>query len=279
VSSAAAARLRALLEARLGAWPGAIEHFETLGSTSDHLRSRAREGAPQWSVALADEQTAGRGRHGRSWVSPRGGLYLSVLLRPDLPAERGALLPLAVAVAACEAVDELGLRAQIKWPNDLVIGDRKLGGILVEATSDGGRLESAIIGIGINLELGEDERALPPELRRASASLRAETGRAVAPVDAAAAVLARLTAWYAALGRDERGRMLSAWRERSASWWGSTVEVRCGESVLRGTARDIDDRGALLLDLPDGSTVALLSGDARELSRALSRPERAEPPA
>jgi BirA family biotin operon repressor/biotin-[acetyl-CoA-carboxylase] ligase len=269
----AAARLRALLEARLGEWPGEIEHFESLASTSDRLRSHPR--APQWSVVLADEQTAGRGRHGRSWASPRGGLYLSVLLRPSLAADRAALLPLAVAVASCDALEELGLRAQIKWPNDLVVGGRKLGGILVEASSDGGRLESAIVGIGFNLDLGED--TLPAGLRGASTSFRAETGRAVSPLDAAAVVLARLTVWYAALARDERGRMLSAWRERSASWWGSAVEVRCGESVLRGIARDVDHRGALLLDLADGSTVALLSGEARELRLAPSGPERVEP--
>jgi BirA family biotin operon repressor/biotin-[acetyl-CoA-carboxylase] ligase len=265
----AAARLRALLEARLGAWPGDIEHLGSVGSTSDRLRALPR--APQWSVVLADEQTAGRGRHGRSWISPPGGLYLSVLLRPNLAAGRAALLPLAVAVAACEALEELGLRARIKWPNDLVVADRKLGGILVEASSDGSRLEAAVVGIGVNLEA-----ALPPGLE--GTSFRVETGRSLPAVDAAAAVLARLTVWYAALARDEMAaRVLSAWRERSASWWGSAVEVRCGDSVLRGIARDVDERGALLLDLPDGSTVALLSGEAREVRLAPSRPERVEP--
>jgi BirA family biotin operon repressor/biotin-[acetyl-CoA-carboxylase] ligase len=269
----AAARLRGLLEARLGEWPGEIEHFQSLASTSDRLRSRPR--APQWSVVVADEQTAGRGRHGRSWASPRGGLYLSVLLRPSLAAGRAALLPLAVAVACCDALEELGLHAQIKWPNDLVVGDRKLGGILVEASSDGGRLDSAIVGIGVNLDLAED--ALPAGLAGASTSFRAETGRTVSPLETAAVVLARLTVWYAALARDERGRMLSAWRERAASWWGSAVEVRCGESVLCGVARDVDHRGALLLDLPDGTSVALLSGEARELRLAPSGPRRVEP--
>jgi BirA family biotin operon repressor/biotin-[acetyl-CoA-carboxylase] ligase len=263
--SSAAARLRALLEARLGAWPGQIEHFDSVESTSDYLRARPR--APQWSVVLADAQTAGRGRHGRSWASPPGGLYLSVLLRPILLAERAVLLPLAVAVAACEAMEELGLRTEIKWPNDLVVRGRKLGGILVEASSDGARLDSAIVGVGINLE------GAPPAGQDLT-SFRAETGESVGAVDAAAAVLARLTLWYAALARDDRGRVLSAWRERSASWWGSAVEVRSGETVLRGIARGVDHRGALLLDLPDGSTAALLSGDARELRLIPTRPGR-----
>jgi BirA family biotin operon repressor/biotin-[acetyl-CoA-carboxylase] ligase len=266
VASRNDAALREQLAARGLSWRAPIEHFATITSTSDLLKERARAGAQEWSVVLAERQTAGRGRAGRSWASPSGNLFLSVLLRPKMAAAAAALLPLAAGVAAAEAVAELGLDALLKWPNDLVVRGRKLGGILVEGTSSAGGLESAVVGIGLNLSL--DPADLGDELHDRVTSVRVETGRAAGVAPAAAAVLARLGVWYDALSREETARVLAAWRERSIPWWGRIVEARRGASVVRGIAQGLDERGALVIDLDDGSRIAVASGEVNELRLA-----------
>ena len=262
-----AERIRRMLAQRGKAWPAPLEHLATVGSTNDRLKQRAREGAADWTALVADVQTAGRGRHGRSWVSRAGDLALSVLVRPPALPDALLLLPLAVGVAVAAAVAELGVDASLKWPNDVVVprgrGDAadygKLAGILVEGVSEGERV-AAVIGVGLNLV------AAPPEARgAASTSLRAETGRDVERDAAAAAVLAHMTVWYDAVARCEAGAVVEAFTARALPWWGRTVEVRSGETALRGTARGIDSRGALLLELEDGSTAALVSGEARQV--------------
>lgn len=256
-------RLRVLLEGRGLTWPAPIEHSETLGSTSDRLKDLARAGAPGWTVVLAEQQTAGRGRQGRSWLSPRGNVFLSVLLRPALPAHYLTLVPLAAGVAVCEALGEAGLEARLKWPNDLLVRGRKLAGVLAEASSGSGGLEAVVLGVGVNV--GLDPRDLPLEIRESTTSISAETRREADTVAVAAAVLARLTLWYHALDREGPDRVLGEWRTRSVPWWGRTVEVLSGDRILRGVALGLDERGALLLEREDGVTVAVLSGEAREL--------------
>jgi BirA family transcriptional regulator, biotin operon repressor / biotin---[acetyl-CoA-carboxylase] ligase len=236
-------------------WPAPVEQHARLGSTSDRLKELARGGAPELTAVIADEQTAGRGRQGRAWASPRGGLYMSVLLRPT--AESAALLPLAAGVAVAEALQELGVRAELKWPNDVLVGGRKAAGILAEASSTGSTLDWVVLGIGVNL----DEEALPDDVKREAAAVESATPSALA-----AAVLVRLTVWYDAL-REHRASVVAAWRERSVPWWGQPVEVAAGDRMLRGLARDVDERGALLLDLEDGGVATVLAGDARALRR------------
>ena len=226
------------LQARGCSWPAPVEHHDTLSSTSDRLKELARGGAPAWTVVIADEQTAGRGRQGRTWSSPRGGLYLSVLLRPAFAS--AALLPLAAGVAVAEALGNFGVRAELKWPNDVLVEGRKEAGILAEASSSASALEWVVLGIGVNLD-----------------------GRA-RPAAVAAAVLLRLTVWYDALEKREAS-VVAAWRERSVSWWGQPVEVSAGERRLRGLAHGVDERGALLLELEDGAIVSVLAGEARAL--------------
>ena len=142
----------------------------SIGSTSDRLKALARGGAPEWTVVLADVQTGGRGREGRTWVSPPGGLYLSVLLRPRF--EKVGLLPLAAGVAVAEAAGELGVRTELKWPNDVLASGRKLAGILSEAASGPAGVEWVALGIGVNVSL--DAARLPPEMQDGVTSLAAE---------------------------------------------------------------------------------------------------------
>ncbi len=246
------------LRARGCPWPAPVEHHRSLASTSDRLKERAREGAPAWTVALADEQTAGRGRQGRPWASPRGGLYLSVLVRPT--SAQASLLPLAAGVAVAEALETFGTSARLKWPNDVVFEGRKVAGILAEASSSASALDWVVLGIGVNL----DAAVLPEAVAGEAAALSVAGPRDEVRIALAAAVLVRLTVWYDALEKREAS-VVAAWRERSVPWWGQPVEVGAGERILRGLARDVDDRGALLLELEDGAIVTVLAGEARAL--------------
>jgi BirA family biotin operon repressor/biotin-[acetyl-CoA-carboxylase] ligase len=264
------ARLARLLESPAGTWPAPIEHHETLGSTNDRLRELADEDAPEWTVVVADRQTTGRGRAGRVWASPVGNLYLSVLLRPRLPVDRVTLLPLVAGLAVAEAVSAFGVNARIKWPNDVLVGGRKLAGVLAEATSVGGAVELLVLGVGVNVA-GQLE-LLPPEIRSRSTSLAEQTQRPEDPIALAAKVLERLGVWYHALARDAGQRMLSEWRRRSVAWWGRRVQVQVGSSSLRGIARGLDARGALEVETEDGTIRRVVSGDAQELRLA---PEQA----
>lgn len=257
-------RIKRMLNERGLPWEAPIEHHETIGSTSDRAKELAREGAPEWTVVRAERQTEGRGRQGSRWVSPAGNVFLSVVLRPAMPADMLALLPLTAGVAVCDALRTLGLAAELKWPNDVLARGRKVAGILAETTSSAGTPEAVVLGIGVNV--GLDLRELPPELRQAVTSVAAETGRAGDAASLVAEVLARLTVWYDALAQ-ERARVISEWRARSIPWWGRLVEVRSGADVVRGVARGVDERGALLLEV-EGRPVPVLSGEAREVRLA-----------
>jgi BirA family biotin operon repressor/biotin-[acetyl-CoA-carboxylase] ligase len=258
-------RLEELLRARGLEWPAPIEHQAVVGSTNDLLKERARAGAPEWSAVWADRQTAGRGRQGHSWASPSGNLYLSVLLRPSLPADSWSVLPLAAGVAVCEAALELGVAAELKWPNDVLVAGRKLAGVLVEAVSGAGGIESAIVGVGVNVATVPEE--LPGELAGRITSLAAERGAPVDLLAFAAAVLTRLTVCYDALAREGAAAIVQRWRQLAAAWWGSVVEVESAGEIRRGVARGVDGRGAFLLEDASGRVQALLSGEAREVRR------------
>jgi BirA family biotin operon repressor/biotin-[acetyl-CoA-carboxylase] ligase len=275
------AALARALAARRAPSPAAVEWHKNLVSTNDRLKELARRGAPEWSVVLADRQTGGRGREGRPWASPPGGLYLSVLLRPR-SAHLG-LLPLAAGIAVVDAAAEQGLRAELKWPNDVLVLDaavggrpdaaspaespgRKLGGILAEAASGPEGPDWVVLGIGMNVAIADD--ALPTELRERMAWLA--EGKAGAPDLAvvAAAVLARLRVWYDAIGSSPAA-VVRAWRERAVAWWGQGVEVRTGRETLRGRLLDVDEEGALLLTTEEGRTHRLVSGEVLRVRRGV----------
>jgi BirA family biotin operon repressor/biotin-[acetyl-CoA-carboxylase] ligase len=252
-------RARALVQdlaARGGPRLPALEWHDELGSTSDRLKDLARAGAPAWTVVVGERQTGGRGREGRAWQSPKGGLYLSVLLRPG--SERVSLVPLAAGVAVAEAVLEFGVRAELKWPNDVLVSGRKLAGILAEASSSGSGVEWVALGIGVNVAVELD--ALPEALRQSATSLAACGARDARPSAVAAAALARLSVWYDAL-RTEPARVVAAWRAQAVPWWGELVEVRTAGGERRGRLTAIDEEGALWLETPAGERIRLVSGE------------------
>lgn len=188
--------------------------FESVDSTNSYLKRIAAEGAPDGAVAVADEQTAGRGRRGRSFSSSPGrGVYLSALLRPQLAPEK--ILPLTAlgAVAACDAVERTcGVRPQIKWTNDLVLNGKKLSGTLTELSLEGesGALQYAVIGIGVNCNNTLED--FPPELRDVATSLYLETGKRVQRAALAAALIEELDKLYAALQSGDTASYLTSYR-------------------------------------------------------------------
>jgi BirA family transcriptional regulator, biotin operon repressor / biotin---[acetyl-CoA-carboxylase] ligase len=256
------ALLRRALLARGVEWPATLEWHPQLESTSDRLKALAREGAAEWTAVLAETQTGGRGREGRGWASPPGGLYLSVLLRPRFP--HVSVLPLAGGVAVAEAAAELHVEAALKWPNDVQVAGRKLAGILAEASAGPAGVDWVAVGIGVNV--AAPSAAFPEPLRGTTASL-AEAGGAPDVTLVAAAVLWQLRVWYDALASSPAS-VVAAWRSRAVAWWGESVEIRTGTETLRGRLLDVDEEGALLVASQDGRTRRVLSGEVTQVRRA-----------
>jgi len=241
-------------------WKDSLHCYSSIESTSDHLRSLARQGAPHGTAVIAAHQTNGHGRRGRSFHSPEGkGIYLSILLRPNCAALDLMHLTCAVAVAMCDAVEAAAsLRPGIKWTNDLVYGKRKLGGILTELgfRSDG-TVDYAIIGIGINcLQKPED---FPPEIRDIAASLAMVTDREVPPESMAAAMLEALHRMDGILLSEKRD-ILSRYRENCITI-GQEISLLRGDAVRYGTALSVDDDGALVVAFRDGTVQTVNSGE------------------
>ncbi len=238
-----------------------IEYSDTIDSTNQAALRLAEAGVEEGTVVLADRQTSGRGRMGREWVTPqRTGIQMSLILRPPLPVAAAAMLTLFAAVAAATALERLvDERVAIKWPNDLVLTGKKLGGILIEASSEGNSLRYAVVGIGINAN--SDASMFPASLREKVISLREAAGRPIRRVEVIAAVLALLEEWYyASVTRGDFADLLDDAKARSATI-GHLVAVDTGIGVLKGVAEDIAADGALLLRRNDQSTTRVYSGD------------------
>lgn len=225
--------------------------YERVGSTNDEAAALAERGASEGTTVIAAVQTGGRGRRGRIWQSPAGGLWLSVVLRPTLPVELWPLVGLAVAAGAAVAVEEVArVQARVKWPNDVMAGERKLGGVLVEA-----RGSAAIAGVGINANISPGE--LAPDVTPAAASLLGLTGRPVDLAALACAVLGACERFYDLLHSNPEA-LLARWRERDMTL-GRHVRV-WGAQELRGVAEDVDHTGALLVRTAEGRR-RIVAGD------------------
>lgn len=237
---------------------GELLVYDRVGSTNTELKSRAARGAPEGTVVLAGAQDAGRGRFGRSWSSPAGaGLYVSVLLRPDLPARAAGLLTPAAAVAVAEAVASLGAAGvEIKWPNDVLAGGRKVCGVLTEASFAEERLEWAVVGIGVNLL----DAAVPAGLEGAAASLESAGVRATS-LELLEPVLASLGRWYAVLLDEGGAPVLARWRELAPMASGRDVRVDDGRRPYGGVTEGITPEGFLRVRRADGSAVEVSAAD------------------
>ena len=240
-----------------------IVRFESLPSTNTELARMASEGAAEGLSIVADEQTAGRGRLQRAWSSPKGaGLYFSILLRPAIPQSDWPLITFMVALAVGDALLEAaGVPTDIKWPNDLLSGERKICGILAEAieTPEG---RAVVVGIGINLT----EKAFPEELKLQATSVSEVTGRQPERETILAALLRALSRWYSLL--NERGgleKIVAAWSRRSSYATGRLVQVSNRDEVWKGTTCGVEHDGALRLNTSSGEMKLVRAGDVYRL--------------
>jgi len=255
-----------------------LQHFASVGSTNTLLLEAAVNGAAEGSVYVADEQTAGRGRSDHAWHSAAGeGLYLSALAKPSLRLRDALLLSLATGLAAWQAVNEVaGLDVDLRWPNDLLLDGKKLGGILVETAVEPGddpQLRYAVIGIGINVH----QRAFPPELAALATSLDLEndslttyrTPLAIAllralDMELTSMELTSMELTHLESGPAHAGSLLGRFAEHSS--WVSGKRVHVPEQQgYTGTTAGLDSRGFLLVDADDGTRRTVLSGGVREL--------------
>jgi BirA family biotin operon repressor/biotin-[acetyl-CoA-carboxylase] ligase len=250
----------------------AIDRVATTGSTNADLLAAADAGAADGTVLVADHQTAGRGRRGRSWEAPPGtSLLMSVLLRPDLEPDRAGALTAAVGLAgraACRAV--AGVEPGLKWPNDLVAptpaGERKLGGILAESRVVAGRLAAVVVGLGLNLV---SPRPVPEELVDIAVALD-RLRPPGPPPDRGELAVALLTDLEGRLRSVEAGdvaRIWSAWRDASTTL-GRPVRVETGAGPIVGVAEDVTELGRLVIRQADGTGVEVDAGDVIHLRPA-----------
>ena len=231
--------------------------IDSLASTQDWLRIKAQSGAAEGAVVVALEQSSGRGRMGRGWSSPHGGLWFSLLLRPSLPLKGLPKLTLLFGVVMAEALGNIGVKAYLKWPNDVLLEGRKVCGVLMEASVEPDRVEYVLVGIGINANFMIS--SLPRETQYNSTTLLESLGRPVDRCGLLAQILERAEYWYRYVQREGFSLVIEAWKSRSSTI-GQTVTVSSFGSELKGTAVDIDSDGSLVLETDQGRA-NVYSGD------------------
>lgn len=237
-----------------------IRVFQQTTSTNDVVDKLGRDGVKEGVVVFAETQTRGRGRLGRTWVSNEAkGLWFSVLLRPPLPPQSATQLTIASATSLVRALDRAsGLRCEIKWPNDILAGGRKICGILTEMSAELDTVKHVVLGIGLNVNF--DTRDFPPDLRKIATSIKIESGREFRRCDVAAAILKELNDDYQRILRGKFEEIAEEW-ESNCSTIGHNVEIACGPRVFLGRAESLDAEGALLVRTQHGRLERVVGGD------------------
>ena len=209
-------------------------------------------------VVIAEQQKSGRGRQKRKWLSPKGGIWLSVVFKPDIPTAKITMLSFAAALAVCEAIRATGLDAQLKWPNDVMIYDKKVAGILLDISAEADQVNHAVVGIGINANV--DASAISARLNGTKVtSISDELGRVASRLDLTRAVLENLERWYLEIETHGAGAILREWKKNS-DMLGRKVSVKQNNKTIHGVAADINDDGSLLLRTGNGD-INVVSGD------------------
>lgn len=235
-----------------------ILQYQSIPSTNDLAREMATRGAEEGTAITAQSQTAGRGRQGRSWASPAGaGLYLSIILRPRIEPARSASITLASAVAVAETlISDFHIQADIKWPNDILVGGRKICGILVESALEGNQLQFLILGIGVNLA----QTDFPEEISETATSILRESGIKVTPDEFLAPLLNHLDYWYRKAIVAPRD-VLQRWEEMSSFARNLTVRVISSDGEVEGRTCGLAETGALIVELDNGERREIVSGE------------------
>lgn len=237
-----------------------IQVFESTTSTNDVVEKLARDGVKEGVVVFAESQTRGRGRLGRKWTSPAGkGLWFSVLLRPGLRPQALTQVTVASATALRRAIESLtGLKPEIKWPNDILVGGKKAAGILTELSAELDRVKYAILGIGVDVNLTVGD--FPADLRRIATSLKAEAGRALPRAELAVLILQELDADYARVLGGGFAEVADEW-EAHCTTIGRQLSIRTGDRLVQGRAESLSEDGALLLRTEHGHLERIVAGD------------------
>ncbi len=221
------------------------------GSTNDYMQQILRH-APEGTVVIADTQTSGKGRKGRSWYSPEGGLWMSVLLKHN----QNCMVSLIAGVAICEALTQYDIDAKIKWPNDILLNSRKIAGILPEVVD-----EKVILGVGINLNV----REFPDDLKAKASSIFIETRKHLDPQTFYHHLCKSLDVYYGLLRKEEVDTLLSKWREHTLMR-GRDVSIELPDRLVVGKVLDIDRQGALIVMRADYGIEHIIAGDCRLLN-------------
>ena len=235
-----------------------VLRFESLPSTNLEAARRAREGAAEGLCVVAAEQTSGRGRLGRLWLSPKGaGLYFSIVLRPTIPQSSWPLLTLMTAVAVHDALlESCELQTDIKWPNDIIAGEKKLCGILAETVDTAGG-SAVVMGIGINLT----EHSFPPELQGVATSIQDISG---GPVDyelVLQTLVRNLSAQYGKFQTNPTGNLVGEWCARSSYCKGKRIRVSDGNETFEGITKGLETDGGLVVELDNGDQKVIRAAD------------------
>lgn len=237
-----------------------IRVFQETTSTNDVADKLGRDGVNEGVVVFAETQTKGRGRLGRNWVSLRGkGLWFSVLLRPPLPPQAATQLTIASATAVIRGLRaSANLNCEVKWPNDILIGGRKVCGILTEMSAELESIKHIVLGIGLNVNF--EAADFPPELRKLATSVRIESGRPARRCEISAALLQELEADYRRIMKGDFEAIADDW-EAACSTLGQNIEIVSGHRVIAGRAESLDSEGALLLRTQHGRLERIIGGD------------------
>ncbi|MBC7111545.1 MULTISPECIES: biotin--[acetyl-CoA-carboxylase] ligase [Methanothermobacter] len=237
-----------------------IKCFDEVDSTNNVAKRMAEDGATEGTVVIAKTQSRGRGRRGKPWISPQGGIWMSIILRPEVHPSRAPLLTLVAGVAVARTLrDECGLDVGIKWPNDILIGDKKVCGILTEAHARFNTLEYVVVGVGIDTNV--DISHFPDDLREGATSIKNELKRDIKSSELIARFLRNFEEAYNSFKEGKMDEILTEWRKLSKTI-GRRVEIRkqLGE-IVHGDAVGINSEGALILELDDGTLRKVISGE------------------
>jgi len=229
-------------------------YYPSVTTTMDVARKAAKEGASEGTVVVAEEQTTGRARLGRTWINPPGVVAVSIILRPEM--SQLLRLTMVAALATSRCIEKAtGLKTTIKWPNDVLIRGKKVSGILTESTLRGQSVDWAVIGIGINVNF--DPKAYP-EIADMATSLSVELGKEVSQLEVLLHLLNEVEFFYSALLRGEP--VHEEWRSKLETL-GKVVQVKTGTDIEKGYAESVDNDGALLLRRSDGSLIRIVAGE------------------
>lgn len=243
-----------------------IYYFKEVDSTNNVAKKLAEEGAVEGTLVIAETQTRGRGRRGKKWISPTGGVWMSIILRPNIVPAKAPQLTLMTGVAAAETLkEECGLDVGIKWPNDILIGSKKVCGILTEANAKFSTLDYVVVGIGIDANV--DTEIFPTEIRKGATSLKVELDKEIRGALLVQKFLKRFESTYDNFKDGNFPEILNEWRKLSKTI-GSAVEVRkqLGK-IVKGEAIGINNDGALILELEDGTLRKVISGECLHIKK------------